>query len=464
MKSNYKQVISALLLITTAAISDAEPALPEGLSDEPELPIGLGFGVEPELNQQELTEKKAISLWQQLGISGFTELRLGQRLHEPIEQKDTSLAELRLALEKNVYLEQATAKLSLDLLFDDVAQSQHNNLEAGSGWLDLREAWWRQSLAESIDIKIGRQILTWGVGDLVFINDLFPKDWQSFLAGRDEQYLKAPSDALRMGFYYDAININFVYTPRFDSDRSINGSRLSYYSAMNDEVVGNQHVVLSDRPDRAWQEDEWALRLYRQFSSLELSAYAYRGYWKSPAGFNPTTMQASYPALQVLGASARFAFNSGIVSAEVGYYDSLDDTAGTNPWVNNSEWRGLVAYERDIAKNTTLAVQYYLEVLQDYAAYRETLMEAALPRDEFRHLLSLRFTRLALSQQLTMSVFAFYSPSDNDSYLRPKITYKATDNFRIEAGMNMFAGKNSQTFFRQFESNSNSYIALRYSF
>lgn len=462
MKSNYKQIIGALLLITIATLSDAEPALPEGLENEPELPVGLGFS--PVLNQQELTEKKALSLWQQLGVNGFAELRLGQRIREPIEQKDASLAELRLALEKSLYLEQGTAKITIDLLFDDVSQSQHNDLEAGSGWLDLREAWWRQSLSDSIDMKVGRQILTWGVGDLVFINDLFPKDWQSFLAGRDEQYLKAPSDALRMGFYSDAINVNLVYTPRFDSDRSVNGSRLSYYSPISDEIVGNQHVVMTDKPDRIWQEDEWALRVYRQFSSVELSAYAYRGYWKSPAGFNPSTMQASYPALQVLGSSARFAFNRGIISAEMGYYDSLDDTAGTNPWVNNSEWRGLIAYERDVAKNTTLAVQYYLEVLQDYAAYRESLMEGASYRDEYRHLLSMRFTRLALSQQLTMSVFAFYSPSDNDSYLRPKIMYKATDNFRIEAGMNVFAGKNSETFFRQFESNSNSYLALRYSF
>ncbi|MFW6031595.1 MAG: hypothetical protein ACOC9T_03300, partial [Myxococcota bacterium] len=32
-----------------------------------------------------------------------------------------------------------------------------------------------------------------GTGDLVFLNDLFPKDWRSFLLGRDLDYLKAPS-------------------------------------------------------------------------------------------------------------------------------------------------------------------------------------------------------------------------------------------------------------------------------
>ena len=51
---------------------------------------------------------------------------------------------------------------------------------------ELREAYLKFRLPGDIDLKVGRQILTWGTGDLLFINDLFPKDWNSFLLGRDE--------------------------------------------------------------------------------------------------------------------------------------------------------------------------------------------------------------------------------------------------------------------------------------
>ena len=34
-------------------------------------------------------------------------------------------------------------------------------------------------------------------------NILFPKDWQSFFSGRDDEYLKAPSDSLRFTYYFD---------------------------------------------------------------------------------------------------------------------------------------------------------------------------------------------------------------------------------------------------------------------
>jgi hypothetical protein len=78
-----------------------------------------------------------------------------------------------------------------------------------------------------MDVKLGRQILTWGTGDLIFINDLFPKDWISFFIGRDTDYLKAPSDAIKVSLFGEQANLDIVYTPQFDSDRFIEGRCLA---------------------------------------------------------------------------------------------------------------------------------------------------------------------------------------------------------------------------------------------
>ncbi len=48
-----------------------------------------------------------------------------------------------------------------------------------------------------VNLKIGRQVFTWGTGDYLFINDLFPKDYESFYIGRDDEYLKRPSEAVK---------------------------------------------------------------------------------------------------------------------------------------------------------------------------------------------------------------------------------------------------------------------------
>ena len=78
--------------------------------------------------------------------------------------------------------------------------------------------------------------------------------------------------------------------------------------------------------------------------------------------------------------------------------------------------------------------------------------------------MTLRLIKLLLRQNLKLSLFAYYSPSDNDAHLRPQISYKLTDNWLLVGGANFFLGQSDATFFGQFEENSNAYAGLRYNF
>ncbi len=392
-------------------------------------------------------------------ISGFTELRWGQRIHSADHQRRTSLAEWRVRLEKEWNWANLSLRSNVDVIYDDIEPSLHSDINDGQGWLDIRELLVEKRIA-NLDIKAGRQIMTWGVGDLIFINDLFPKDWNSFLIGRDEQYLKAPSDALRIGAYSQFINIDLAITPEFDADRYIDGRRLAYFNQQQLSIAGRNALVQTNKPHGR----ELAIRLYKNLGAYEMAFYGYDGYWKSPAGFDVTTNKASFPKLTVLGASVRGPIANGIASIEVGHYDSRDDRDGRDPTINNSEIRGLVAYEWSPFHNATSNIQYYIEALKDYQRYTETQIAGLPLRDQYRHLLSTRFTYLSHQQNLTWSVFVFYSPSDHDAYLRPKINYKASDNWQLEAGFNLFSGQQQHTFFAQFEDNSNSYVSLQYHF
>ena len=131
--------------------------------------------------------------------------------------------------------------------------------------------------------------------------------------------------------------------------------------------------------------------------------------------------------------------------------------------VRNSETRFLAGYEQELLPDLTLGLQYYLEWMSDYGAYEASLGSAAT-RDEFRHLLTVRLTKLLLNQTLRLSLFTYYSPSDRDVYLRPKANYKLTDNWALETGANIFAGSNDSSFFGQFENNSNIFFSARRSF
>ena len=433
----------------------SSPDLPPGLGDQapaPDLPPGLGDDT-----SEAVSEEEAETTNPRLKLHGFWDIRGGIRTqNDPAQSKDATLGETRLQLKTDKVWDKLVFEYRGDFLFDGVLEKAD---------YDLRELQLTWTPASFVDVRVGRQVLTWGTGDLLFINDLFPKDWQAFFTGRDIEYLKAPSDAIRTTWFTDWFNIDFVYTPQFDHDNFITGERISFYNPLFRDTVGSDNEVDYNAPSAWFQDDEFSLRLYRMIGSTELAVYAYSGYWKSPAGQRFPPMQATFPKLSAYGASLRSTIGKGIGNIELGYYDSRQDRSGNDPFVNNSEFRLLVGYERELAKELTGGFQYYLEHMMDYSAYRNSLIPIIMePRDKDRHLFTGRLTKLMMRQDLTLSLFAFFSPSDTDAYLRPNASYKINDHWLAECGGNIFLGESNKTFFGQFEDNTNVYAALRYSF
>lgn len=376
-----------------------EPGLPDGLEqgqgEEPALPSGLSFEEQKTAGQDQVDQE---SDWPKpfgFPLHGFLEGRLGPRLQsDAFHSKDATLAETRLQLETSQFWKASTLDLTADLVLDGITEEVE---------LDPRQARFTFSPLPSVDIRVGRQVLSWGTGDLLFINDLFPKDWISFLSGRDVEYLKAPGDAVRIGWFNDLFNLNLVYTPKFDPDRFVEGERFSYWNPRLGRIAGKDNQISTREPDDWFDDDEIALRAYRTIAGYELALYSYFGYWKSPAGQDPGTGKFLFPELNVYGASLQGTLGPGIGNIEFGYYDSREDRQGDDPLVKNSELRLLIGYEQELAREFTGAVQYYLEHLQDYDAYRDQLPPGVEARDENRHLLTLRLTKLLLNQDLTLS-------------------------------------------------------------
>ena len=297
-------------------------------------------------------------------IHGFYEMRGGYRLQNDKYEKDMSIMENRLQLDAFSYLDWGDITIKGDAFGDMVDEQGH---------FDLREANVFVRPNSYMDMIIGRQILTWGTGDLVFINDLFPKDWQAFFIGRDTDYLKAPSDAVKVSLFSDIADIDIVFTPKFDPDRFIKGERISYWNSSLSRLAGQDAIVHTDKPNDWFKDYEIATRIYKNINNYEFALYGYKGYWKSPGGFNSSMTQAIFPDLNVYGASVRGVVGKGIGNAEIGYYDSTDDSSGKDPLINNSEIRYLIGYTQEIGRDFTIGLQYYIEHMQDYCQYRDNL-------------------------------------------------------------------------------------------
>lgn len=372
------------------------------------------------------------------------------------EGGDLILGEERLRLDIYTWSEsiEASARAKGELFHDAVA---------GELDVDLREAYLDYTTGD-FDFRLGRQIATWGVGDLIFINDVFPKDWVSLFSGRPLEYLKLGVDGLRSRYSSRPVNAELLVIPFFEPDNTPTSKRFFLFDPFSD--VPSRH---EEEPESTFRNTELAFRLYRRIGNFDVSAYAYRGFWRTPSMrpndfAAPTRVTAFYPDLCVYGASAQGSALSGILSFETGYYHSREDEAGADPTIPNSQMRFLVAYQRQLWEDFTLGVQYYTEVMEDYSAYKNSLPAGFSAEREYRDTVTLRFEQLLNHQTLRLSLFTFYSPADNDYLIQPQVSYKLSDNLSAILGGNVFGGEKSTTSLGQFAENDNVYLSVRFDF
>ena len=386
---------------------------------------------------------------------GFLEGAFGTRWKgDPQVSRRRTLGDARIRVETGWASDDLAFEFKGEVWYDGVSEEVEGELR------DLSLAF---SPLSSLDLKMGRQVLTWGTGDLLFLNDLFPKDWVSFFAGREDEYLKAPSNAIRGTWYNDALNVDVVWTPVFEPDNYLTGERFSFFSPMAGMLVAPKPPLDGIEPARTLENGELSLRLFKNIRGTEYAAYAYQGFFKQPTDFTEQLMPRFAP-LSAVGASLRRPLFSGLFNVETVYYASRDDRSGTNPDVPNDQLRFLAGFEREAVTNFTIGFQYYVEWTLDHDELLANSMTPAFEPDEFRHLITNRLTYRVSQDKLTLSLFTFYSPSDNDYFLRPVVTYRYSDQWSVAGGANIFGGKDDHTFFGQFEDNSNVYFRIRFGF
>jgi hypothetical protein len=312
--------------------------------------------------------------------------------------------------------------------------------------------------SEKASARLGRQVITWGVGDLLFINDTFPKDQVALFTGQPIQYLKLGSDALKLNAFPGPANFELVIAG-FRPDNTPTSRRFTFADPL---PAGLPRRTLEPGNDSG--EAEISGRVSGYLANWELAGYVSRTHYRSPAWrVTGSEIVGTYPRLNTAGVSLTGPIGKGVVSMEAGYYDSPQDRDGRDPSIENSQLRGLVGYSRQMWEDATLGLQLYGERMRDYAAYRETLPAGFPVKDRLRKVATIRFTQFFAHQTVTFNLFAFVGLSEEDRYVIPSLRYAFSDNLWAEIGANLFAGQRSGMF-GSMQDNNNIYLTVRYAF
>ncbi len=388
--------------------------------------------------------------WAQPSIHGFAQGDYSAK----ISGGDLLIGDERIQLRFNESVKEMSFFIRADIFHDSIEGTSQTDLR--EGFLDLRTS--------QIDLRIGRQIITWGIGDLIFINDIFPKDFEALFAGRPIEYLKKGSDGARLDVHLDLLSVELVAIPFFEPDTLPTKERFTLFDPF--ASTANRETI-EPKPDI--EDTEIAFRAYKNLLGLDLALYAYKGFYHTPSMkadsvTNPTIVTSFFPRLGVYGASVQWSGLDGIISLEAGYYDSLDDRGGTDPTRPNPQTKFLVGYSRQIWEDFTMGLQYYLEYMHHHGEFIQSLPTGFPGQDRIRELITLRLTQLYYYQTLRFSLFVFYSPTDDDYYLIPEVRYNINDAMSVTGGLNIFDGKHAATFFGQFDKDDNIYTYVRYEF
>jgi hypothetical protein len=400
-------------------------------------------------------------------ISGFVEATQAQRIQaNPALDSSTRFidwraprSELRVQLKLSGGGDRDEYFVRMDVLSDQVYNSETK--------IDLREAYLKLHPYSWLDVKLGRQVATWGTGDLLFANDLFAKDWVAFFTAQDLAYLKPPQDLIRLGIYTGGPTIEWAASPYYTMDNLPAGERLSIYNPFMQSAVGADLAPAIQTRPKTLANAEWFLRISGLWGNSEWALYGYRGYFPQPLG---VTMEGGNPVLYAPrlasgGASLRGSLAGYLVNVEAAYYYSEQDKDGTDPLLPNSAVKILAGAEKSLGNELTGSVQWFGDWMQDYDTYA-TQVEGTgmIPSDELRHTVTLRLTKFLRYQTVKLSFFGYWGISDEDVYLRPDMEYSFSDALKITVGANWLDGNRPYTMFGQFRDNSNVYSRVRYSF
>jgi hypothetical protein len=310
--------------------------------------------------------------------------------------------------------------------------------------------------SEDLAARLGRQVITWGVGDLLFINDTFPRDRVALFTGQPQQYFKLGSDALKLNAYPRSASAELVIAG-FHPDNTPTSRRFVLADPL---PAGLPRRTVE--PGNSPAELEISVRVSGYLDNWELAGYASRTHFHSPAlRVMGTEIVGTYPRLNTVGASVTGSVDKGVLSLEVGYYDSSQDRDGRDLSIENSQFRGLVGYTRQPWEDATLGLQLYGEWMRQYSAYRETLPAGFPVKDRVRKVATLRFTQFLAHQTLTFNVFAFFGLRERDRYIVPSLRYAFGDDLWVEIGANVFGGNRKGTY-GSMQDNNNVYLTVRF--
>ncbi|MDN4754203.1 hypothetical protein QYZ87_06640 [Porphyromonadaceae bacterium W3.11] len=337
----------------------------------------------------------------------------------------------------------------------------YNGLLKERSGLNLREAYLSYEKG-NLDLRIGRQIIVWGVADALCITDkVSPFDYSEFLA-QDYDDIRIPVNALRAKYTWQSITfeallnpvVNFFIIP-IDKE---NPWALRFQNTPLPYTIDLE----SGKPEKRLKNMEYGGRITVNLRGIDLSISALRTWNKMPAlcinlaeDGRSQQIAGKYNRMTMVGADCSFPISQMVVRCETAYY--IGEAQG-----------GIIQQEapRRNSINTLLGVDWYpgsdwnISVQYSHKYTSGNMTGLSIHRNE--GLATARISKEFLQNMLKISTFAYYDVTNRGIFNRLSASYALNDQVELTAGYDYFNAKKGK--FAMYANNSESWVKVKYSF
>ncbi len=381
-----------------------------------------------------------------LKVKGFADSYHAVRCEEP---NDWMSSRTRIRGEITV------TKNRSELFFS--ANAVYNSLISDYSGFKIRELYVSQQ-AGSFDIRVGRQIITWGVADALRITDIVsPMDYSEFLA-QDYDDIRIPENALRIKFAKNSYSIEALAVPVIETFELPTDPKNPWAVSLS----GNDSISTGNKPDFKLKNMEFGGRFSCFLSGVDFSVCALRTFNKMPVFelcYNPKKQllvcDGQYKRMTMTGFDFSVPVSKFVLRGELAEYFDEAIQPGINAEIAyHNTTNALLGLDIYPGSDWNLSFQYSHKYIGDYDETLNTYRNAGTA--------TVRVSKDLFRNTLNINTFAYIDVADGGIYDRTSFDYAANDMLHIIMGFDYFHADNGM--FKMYDKNSEIWAKIKLCF
>ena len=342
------------------------------------------------------------------------------------------------------------ARAYYDAIYDLREENySRDELDEQRSEVELFEAYIEGSVTDTIDMKLGRQVVAWGRSDTIRITDVLNPLDNRRPGIVDVEDLRLPTTMLKFDFFFD----NWRITPI-----AVLEQRFSKSPAFGSAFYPSNFAMPKDEE---YNDVTYALSVGAEFSGWDVNFYAAKVHnevGRISMPFSPNS-KLLHDKVSMLGSALNVLSGAWLLKAELAHFEGLKFTSTGNKEFSRTD--ALLGFEyKGIAD---MLISYDVS-LRHFSTYDKRLNSEILTIDKDTYQHAFRITSDFMNDSLTANyLLSLYGKNlDQGGFQRAWIKYELSEGINTNFGVVDYIG--GSTFFDSIKDNDMFFVDISYNF